>query len=300
MAAKEKVPTIFLELVDKKGSGFILDGTEGTRYEVELNCPSVYFVPSESYRYVEKEVEGKKSKVLERIRFMLNNSDISKESQDKAGWKPAPRTDKIMILGGSATIAREGANIGTYEYLLQNVEFNASNPDLLPNARPIYKVVDLNKVQEAKNENDLMQHEARGFVYSLQEKKAGVWVYQTERINALCELFNVYAELPSSKIEALAGRATLYPKDFLEKVTKFEQTVNTLVLHGMQLNVIKVDGNTWSYIHKNKIIKNLGAGKLSEESKIEELATYLRTKDGYEAMQELKAEVEAAKEKKSR
>jgi len=299
MAAKEKVPTIFIELVDKKGSGFILDGTEGTRYEVELNCPSVYFVPSESFRYKDKVEDGKTTRVLERIRFQMNNPELSVEAQDKAGWKPQPRQDKIMILNGSATFAREGANVGTYDYILQNIEFNASNPDILSNARPIYKVVDLNKLQEEKNEGELMAHEARSFVYSLQEKKAGVWIYQTERIDALCELFNVYAELPSSKVEALAGIATRMPDMFLNKVVKFEQTITTLVAHALQLNVIKFEGNTATYIGKNKIIKNLGAGKMAEDEKVEILATYLRTKDGYEAKQELEAEVSAAKEKKA-
>ncbi len=299
MAAKEKVETIFLELVDKKGSGFILDGTAGTRYEVELNCPSVYWVNNESLRYAEKDVNGKKTKVLERIRFMLDNPEISVEVQDKSGWKPSPRTDKIMILNGSATVAREGANIGLYDYLVENVHYNASNPDLLPKSRPIYKIIDLNKIQEDKNENELAKHEARSFVYSLQEKKGKEWIYQTERINALCELFNVYAELPSSKIEALANLATMKPLQFMQMVTKFEQEVATLVLHAMQLSVIKFDGNTASYIAKNKIIKNLGAGKMGEDAKIEELATYLRTKDGYEAKQELEAEVTFAKEKKA-
>lgn len=299
MAAKEKVPTVMVELVDKKGSGFILDGTEGTKYEVELNCPSVYFIPSESFRYADKIENGKTTRVLERIRFQMSNPEISLEAQDKAGWKPQPRTDKIMILNGTATFAREGANIGTYDYITQNVQFNASNPDLLSNARPIYKVVDLNKLQEEKNESELVAHEARSFVYSLQEKKAGVWIYQTERIDALCELFNVYAELPSSKIEALAGIATRVPDVFLNKVVKFEQTVTTLVAHALQLNVIKFDGNTAAYIGKNKIIKNLGAGKIGEDEKVEMLATYLRTKDGYEAKQELEAEVGAAKEKKA-
>lgn len=300
MAAKEKVPTVFVELVDKKGSGFILDGTEGTRYEVELNCPSVYFVNSESFRYKDSvDDKGKPTRILERIRFQKNNPEISLEAQDKAGWKPQPRQDKIMILNGNATFAREGGNIGTYDFIMQNVEYNASNPDLLPNARPIYKVIDLNKLQEEKNESELVAHEARSFVYSLQEKKAGTWIYQTERIDALCELFNVYAELPSSKIEALAGIATRMPDMFLNKVVKFEQTISTLVAHALQLNVIKFEGNTAAYIGKNKIIKNLGAGKMSEEEKVESLATYLRTKDGYEAKQELEAEVLAVKEKKA-
>lgn len=290
----KKVPTIFIEVYDKRDSGFVQDNTEGTRHEVRLDCPSRLNIPNVSWRRMEDGISN------EEIRWIANQSVISMEEQKKRGIQPnrVTNVDKIFIDKGSASVAREGANIGLYDYLTETF-FNASNPNRSENASKLFKVVDLNKIQEEKNEMEVARHEAIGFVYSLQEKKGKEWVYQIERVNALCELFSVYAELPATKIELLAQTARLYPMDFMQTVTKFEQTVSTMVAHALQLNVIKFDGNVSTYATKNKIIKNLGTGKLSKEAQIEELATYLRTKDGYEAYQELTAEVEAAKEKKS-
>lgn len=291
---EQKPPTIFIEVYDKRDSGFVRDNTEGTKYEQRLDCPSILNIPNVSFR---KAADGVRN---EKIRYISGEDEISFEVQKKNGIEPSPsaKTDKIVINNGSASITREGSLVGQYDFLM-NCFWNASNPNRSERATKLFKVIDLTKIQEEKNENEIIRHEARGFVYELQEKKGGVWVYQTERINALCELFNVYAELPASKIEALAGMATIDPKNFLDKVKKFEQTVSTMVLHALQLDVIKFEGNTATYIAKNKIIKNLGAGNMKQESKIEELAIYLRTKDGYEAFQELKAEVEFAKEKKA-
>ncbi len=295
MASKEqKVPTIFIEVYDKRDSGFVQDNTEGTKFEVRLDCPSRLNVPNVSFR---RKPDGVSN---EKIRWIAGEDEISFEEQKRKGIEPNRNAtiDKIFIDKGSASIADEGANRGLYRYM-NDTFFNASNPDRSSSASKLFKVVDLNKIQEEKNELEYIRHDARGFVYSLQEKKGKEWVYQTERIDALCELFNVYAELPSTKIEMLAKTATLYPKDFMEKVTKFEQTVNTMVAHALMLNVMKFEGNTAVYISKDKIIKNLGAGKIAKDEQVEQLATYLRTKDGYEAYQELQAEVAAAKEKKA-
>lgn len=291
---KDKVPTIFIEVYDRRDSGFVQDNTEGTKHEVRLDCPSRLNIPNVSFRRKEDGISN------EKIRWIAGEDVISIEEQKKRGIEPnrVSNVDKIYIDKGTASVADEGANRGLYRYL-NDTFFNASNPNRSDNAAKLFKVVDLNKIQEEKNELEIARHDAKGFVYSLQEKKGKEWVYQTERINALCELFSVYAELMPTKIEMLAKTATLYPVDFMEKVTKFEQTVNTMVAHALQLNVIKFDGNVSTYANKNKIIKNLGTGNMKNDVKIDELATYLRTKDGYEAYQELVAEVEAAKEKKA-
>lgn len=302
MSEAKKVPTIFIELCDKKGSGFILDGTEGTKFEQEINCPSVHFVPNTSFRYVDKVIENqakggtKTERILEQIRYITNNPEISVIAQDKSGWKPNSKTDKIRIFNGSASIAREGSHVGLFDFLVQSAEFNETNTDKLPHARAIYRVVDLLKVQEAQNEEEISINEARAFVYGLQEKKNGVWVYQVERIDALCELFSVYASSSASKITLLSNYASTYPDNFLKKIKIFEAETAVMVAHALQLNVIAIDGQIVSYVGKNKILKNLSGDNTSQADKIEELSTYLRTRDGHEATQELKAEVETTKE----
>jgi len=299
--SEAKVPTIFIELCDKKGSGFILDNTEGTKFEQERNCPSVYFVPSTSFRYANvlkagQPEGGETERILEQIRFITNNPEISVLKQDKAGWKPNPKTDKIVIMNGNMSVAREGGNVGKYDYLTQSVEFNLSNENKLPHARAIYEIIDINKIQEDKNEEEISLNEARSFVYGLQEKKNNVWVYQNERIDALCELFSVYGSTPASKISMLSDQASAHPDNFLKKIKIFEASTGILIAHAIQLGVITIEKNIVSYVGKNKIIKNLGSGSANQADRIESLSNFLRTKDGHEAFLELQAELQLAKE----
>lgn len=293
--AKEssKVETIFVEVYDKRDSGFIRDDTEGTQFEERLNCPSKLNIPNVSFR------RGKDGKSNERIRYISGENEIVVSEQKKLGIEPNPsaKTDKIVIENGSMTVANEGAAMGLFQFL-QECFWNETNPNRSDKATPLFKVIDLNKIEEENNENDLAENEAAAFVYSLQVKKGDVWVYQEERINALCELFTVFAERPSSKISALVGLARLAPKEFLNKVKIFEQTAATMIAHALQLNVIKFEGNTAMYLIKDKIIKNLGAGDMEQPDKIETLSQYLRSADGSEAYHELTAEVEHAKNEK--
>lgn len=291
---EEKVPIILIEVHDRRDSGFIRDNTEGTKHEERLTGPSKLNIPNVSFRRIPD------SKSNEKIRYIFGEDEISIEQQKKRGIEPnrIANVDKIVIENCSMSVAREGANVGLYDYLV-NTFFNSTNPNRSEKATKLFKVVDVNKVQEEKNELELARHDAKGFVYSLQEKKGKEWVYQEQRIDALCELFQCYGEIYSSKIELLSKQATYDPLNFMQKVMKFEQTISTKVAHALQLNVIKFEGNTAIYVGKNKIIKNFGAGKFSKDAQVEELATYLRTKDGYEAMQELDAEINFAKEKKS-
>ncbi len=293
---KEKPRVIFIEVADKRDSGFVRDGTEGTKYEERLNCPGKLVVPSYSFRHAYDEVA--KEHYNEEIQYIKGQREISVQKQREKGLKPNPKMDKIIIEKGHMSIAREGADIGLFDYMEKSF-WNASNPDRSPNASALYKVVDLTKIEEMINERDLKINEAVAMVYTLQVKKGGEWIYQEQRIDSFCELFNVSAERYASKITALAGIAKMYPDEFLDKVAIFEQKSATTVAHALQLSVIKFEGNVAVYVKKDKIIKDLGLGNMKHDQKIEELATYLRSKDGYEANQELEAEVEHAMEVKN-
>src|ERR1019366_1488010 len=143
--------------------------------------------------------------------------EIFVEEQNKRGIKPNQRSvaDKIMVKNCRMSVAREGANVGLFDYLVKNVEFNESNSDILPEARPIYKIIDLNKIDEVENENAMLQNEAMSFVFGLQTKRGDIYVYQEDRINNLCELFSVFAETFPKKVKLLADNAKLYPVDFM-------------------------------------------------------------------------------------
>lgn len=293
---KDKPEVLFIEVADKRDSGFVRDGTEGTKFEERLNCPGKLVVPSYSFRHAyDKE---KDEYYNEEIQYIKGQREISVMKQRELGLKPNPKQDKIVIEKGHMTIAREGANIGLFDYM-KSAFWNVSNPDRSENASGLYRVVDLTRIEEEINERDVLINEAVGLVYTLQTKKNGEYVYQEARIDAMCELFAVTAERYASKITALAGMAKMYPKDFLEKVAIFEQTSATTVTHALQLSVIKFEGNVAIYVKKDKIIKDLGLAKMTHDQKIEELASFLRSKDGYEANQELTAEVEHAMELKN-
>lgn len=292
--SNEKVQTIFVEVYDRRDSGFIRDQTEGTPFEERLNCPSKLNIPNISFR---KASDGKSN---ERIRYILGENEISLQRQKELQIEPnpSPKTDKIVIENGTMTVANEGSTMGLYAFL-NDCFWNATNPKRSDKATPLFKVIDLNKIEEQNNEQDMLEMEASAFVYALQIKKGDVWVYQEQRIDSLCTLFNVFAERYPSKINALVGLARLSPREFLEKVKIFEQTAATMVAHALQLNVIKFEGNTAMYLIKDKIIKNLGAGTMKQDEKIEQLSQFLRSSDGNELYHELTAEVENAKNAKA-
>lgn len=290
----KKVDTLFVEVYDRRDSGFILDGTENTKFEERLNAPSILNIPNQGKRRLPDGVG------VESIRYIAGETEIRLAEQKKAGIEPSPvpMADKIFIDGGSMTVANEGETAGFFEYI-RDVFYNANAPKRSEKATILYKVVDLNKIAEEINEKDIMANEAAALVYTLQEKRGGVWVYQEERINSWCELFAVFAETYPTKINILSNLGKINPKNFLDKIAIFEQTAATDVTHALQLNVIKFEQNIAIYDAsvKTKAIKNLGVGSMKHDEKIKELATWLLSADGKEAYKELKTELEHAKEK---
>lgn len=299
---KEKVPTIYIELCDRRPSGFILDGTAGTKHQQELDSPTARFIPNIGYRRIwQKEtIGGKEVKTPknEKIRWIKNEDEISFDKQIARGIIPhkVSKEDKIIIEKGNFSIAREGAYVGLYDYIM-DVYYNKSNPDRSQNADAIYRVIELGKDEEEMNEMDFMIADAINFVRKLVTKTgAKSYKYDEEKIDSLCQIFLVYAETPSGKVEALMGHAKYDPKGFLEKATKIIQTKVTEISHALQLGVIVIKGNTVQYANKDKIIATLGTGNISHENKINKLADLFGTPDFKAAYEEFQIELEVAKE----
>jgi hypothetical protein len=135
-----------------------------------------------------------------------------------------------------------------------------------------------------------------GTLYTKTREKK--YIYKESRIDALCHLFEIHAVSPSSKISALIVLAKKDPKKFLAYATAFENTTITEITHGLELNVIKFEGNISMYVTKDKVIKNHGELKMKLPEKIEDLAAYFRTSEGNEAYTEFRLELEYAKEQK--
>lgn len=298
----DKTPILYLELCDQRDSGFIQDGTENTPHQNQLRAPGARFIPNVGYRRGVKEetVKGKKvnTKFNEKIQYIRNETEISAERQKFLGIEKSSlaKEDKIVVEKGYMTVAREGAYIGLYDYIMQSY-YNETNKERSEKATAIYRIVERNKEAEESNEMDIMVLDAMNFVSKLYTKiEKGKYTYNTAKIDGICEMLQIFAESEALKIKAISQYGRLHPEIFLKKVTKWEQITETEVTHGLQLGVIGFNKGVVQYMAKDKIIKTIDE-KMSKDEKISSLADWFRISDGHEAYMEFQAELEAAKDK---
>jgi hypothetical protein len=292
----KKPRMIFVELVDQNNSGFVQDDTINTNTPLELRAPGVRFIPNEGFRRGVKMVDGVRTFYNERIRYIKNETVISLAEQKVLGIEPnpLPSVDKIPIEKGYATVVREGSTVGLFDYISEAF-YNESNPDRSEKASAIWRIVEMDKAAEQFNEDELIAADAVKFVGSLYQKIGkNTYQYNEDKINAVCEMLAIFADTPATKIRALLSHAKQRPAWFLNKVTKLEQTTVTEVTHALELSVIRFNSNTAEYCNKDRVLRNFGSGKFTQDQKIMKLADWLRTADGHEAYMELKAEIEAA------
>jgi hypothetical protein len=291
-----KAPVIFLELVGKRNSGFVKQGTEGTVFHEELNCPNIRWIPNSGYKAVKEDHNGTETIMYKEIRWIKHCNTIDKDEQDRRNIKPNRMEDKIPFEKGFATVAREGGTISLYDYLTE-VFYNESAQNRPETADAIFRVMQLDKKAEEIDESDIEMADAIKLVASLRTQigKDKTYKYNEDRLNSICEICAVYADSPAMKFHALMSLAKARSKWFLDLVVKFEQTILTEVTHAVELEVIRFDGNTALYKDGEKVIRNLGTGNLSRDTKIEKLSDFLKTKEGNAELTELRAKVEVAK-----
>lgn len=298
---EEKPRVLYIELYDRRPSGFVLDGTRGTENHQELDAPTARFIPNFGYRKGTKDevVNGKKVKIAynEPIRYIKEQTEISVIKQQLLGItrSRAGKEDLIEVKRGNFSVVREGSYIGLYDYLLEAF-YNASNPHRSAGADKIYKVIEMGKEEEELNEYDIAMADALQFVARFYKKTKQGYQYNEEKINAMCELFTVFGETMAGKVTALNALAKADPAAFMKRAELFEQINVTHVTHALQLNVISFKGNVAEYVGKEKVIVNLGSEKLTHEQKIERLADFLQTPELRGAYEELQLEIEIAKE----
>jgi hypothetical protein len=293
---KVKAPVKYYEIVDRKPSGFIMDGTGGTPYQQELTSPSIQWVSAQGKTCI-KDKEGIKH--YQEIRFINGCDSIIPAEQEKMGFTPKRLMDKIPMENGFMTVVREGSTIGMYDYL-EKVFYNFDNPDRPDTADARYREVKMNKKAEALIDDDELITQAKSIVYSLRKNTGNPkapYQYDEDRINSICRLVSVWDESNETKLVKLLKVAISSPKEFIEIVEKTEQTVITELSHALELNVIVFDGNTAQYGEGNKIIYNLGSGNFRPDIKIEKLASWLQTELGTPHLTEIRVKLEIAKEK---
>lgn len=293
--ANDNVEVMYLEVLDKKPSGFIMNGTENTPYEQQLMAPTVQWVDARGKMAVYDE---KKVRHDIEIRFINGCDSIIPKEQDDRGFKPNRLEDKIPFTNGFVTVRREGGSIGLFDYL-KNAYWNADNPDRPSSATARYREVKLDKKATAFLDEDELMTQAKSIVYSLRINSGtkGLYKYDTEKIDALCRLLSVWEQSNETKLIVLLEKARTNPKGFLEIVSKSTQTVITEITYAIDLNVIRFDGNTAQYSEGNKVIFSMGNEKMKEDAKIEKLASFLLTEQGNAALTEIRTRLEVAKEK---
>lgn len=293
---KEKAEVKYYEIVDKKPSGFIMDGTGGTQYQQELTAPSIQWISAQGKRCVKDE---KGIPHYEEIRYINGCDSIIPEEQTRRGFVPKRMMDKIPIENGFITVERSGDEVGLFDYLNQAF-YNADNPDRPDTAAARYREVKMNEKARELLDDDEMMTEAKSIVYSLRKNTGGKtpYKYDEDRIDSICRLVNVWDQSPETKLVKLLKAATQNPKEFLEIVVKSEQTIITEISHALEMKIISFDGNTAQYSEGNKIITSLGSDKITREDvKIDRLAAWFGTQEGNASLTELRAKLELAKER---
>lgn len=289
----EKPPIKYYEIVDRKGSGFIMNGTEGTQFQQELSAPSVQWISATGKAHDPNNKHG-----FVDIRWISGCNFIDPQEQERQGYKPNRFEDKIPMESGYAAIERSGNTVGLYDYY-ERVFYNTDVEGRPATAAARFREVKINKKAELLLDEDEMLTQAKALVYELRlntGNKETPYRYNEDRINAICRLVNVWDESNETKLVKLIKVATQNPKEFIETVLKAEQTVITEVSHALELKVIMFDGNTAQYCNENKIIHSLGSGNMKPDVKIERLAAWLSTSEGNESLTELRAKIELAKE----
>lgn len=293
---KSKVEILYLELCRTGESGCFEDGTQGTPYTKQLVSPTIEWIPTES---VEAFLDEEGITRNREIRHIRNSSTLYPEEQKIRGFKPNRMNDKIIIENNFASIPREGATTITFDYLTKSVFF-LDNPLRPKNLPALYKKIKVDeRAVELLDEDELLT-KAKSKVYSLR-LNTGVglkdYKYDEEKINSYCSLLNITDETPERRLVLLIDKATRNPRAFLELVVKAENTITTDVSHALHYNVIMFEGNTAQYTEESKLITVLGSGKMSEAKKVEILSNYLQTNEGTNALTEIRAKTELAKEK---
>lgn len=299
---QEEAPCMYIRLTDQRPSGFILDGTRGTKDEQELTAPLARFIPNFGYRrgYKIEQKNGKPIRIPfnEPIRYIKEQTEISVLKQKELGIERnrATKEDLIEIKRGDFSVVREGSFIGLFDYI-RDVFYNKNAEGRSARADVIYEIVDPGKNDEQLNDYDIEMADALQFVARFYQKTPKGYVYKEDKINSLCDLFQIFAETMPGKVTGLNALAKGDPGTFLLKAQKFEQINITLVAHALQLNVIRFNGNVAEYVSKEKIMANLGSEPLRHDMKIEKLAELLQSDDFKAINMEFLVELEAAKEK---
>lgn len=297
----EKVPTMFIELVDQQDSGYVRDDTAGTPYEEKITSPGVIFIPNTGKRaeaILNDKGEETGRYAFVPIRYIKGCPFIDVSEQDKNGWKPnsISQEDAIQIRKGQAVVRQEG-DIALFDYL-EKVFYNLNSPNRSVKAKAFFKVVELDRETEVLNEKDFLIADAVKYVQSLVTKTGkNEYKYKEDKIDNILSVLGLFGgENYPSKINVLTHAAKNSAANFLQLVQKSDDIAVTEVSHAIELNVIQFNGNSVEFVEGKSLLANLGEGRFSVDKKVTILAEMLRTPEYAQAYQDMKVKTEIAQE----
>lgn len=305
----DKGNSLILELIDKRESGFVLDGTQGTPNEQRIDYSERCYFPNIGKAAREKKDEkgqvvkdAKGNPVIEYadIRYIPGDSSIWVEDQERRRVSVNPRdTNKLYFEKNLMVIPDSPGTRTLREFMLVNFA-NGEAPNRPSTADALYKVVKLDKKADKVNEEEGVIAEAWYKATLLRKKDGkGGYIYDEDNINSYAKLLNVHGgDSPSEKLVAITHFAKTRPSDFLRLITVFDNTVATEVHEALSLKVISVEDGVATFSDSEKVIKPLGSEKLTKDEKIAVIADFLKTPEGNQHLTEMRAKISVEKEKK--
>lgn len=291
MATQEKQEVLMLELFDKRKSNVFLTGTD--QNPVFLDAPERAWIPNSGFRVTD---DGK----MQKIRYLENDTSIIVDDQDARKVEVDKKKNKIEFEKSYLYITLDPTTATLAEYLTTNLHCkSAPNRPANSGATILYDIVKLDEKAERQHEGEEIVVEALHLLYKLRKKEEGRYVYNEEKIEAYTKILSLYGgESPAEKFSALNTLAKTRPEEFVSLITTLDSTVRTEVAQALQMKVISFSDDVASFADGDKVIKPLPSDAKTAAQKIEFVSDFLKTSEGNEFLTEMRARVDAEKQKK--
>jgi hypothetical protein len=292
---KQTTEVLILELLDQKQGDFYLEGSDKDGAKpFYLKAPSWYRLPNTSVMVV-SDAQGTRH---EAIRYISGCEEIlvSKQKELKIEPNVDSERDQIWFKNGGLVVTSDPETKAMFLFVKSSALLKGC-PTAPGSAVPRFAIKEPQKEAATSNKLTAMRVDALQMVRELQVDGKDGAVYQTDRLNFLCNTFNIVAVTPEQQIQSLFAMAERLPELFLQTVASASNVYRGLIGEAIAIDVLDINGGKASLKGNGQTIFDFSSAKASNEKKINELLPYLISKDGELALRELQSHVEAAKKK---
>lgn len=294
---EKKAPEVLvIDLVDRRPSNYVLEGSEIGGQPKQLDCPADKNIKPTSVVRVPNLKGG--GYTLRKTRYIQGCDTIFVDEQEARRVTPNPAIDRadLVIKNGSKIIVRTGGAISLFDYF-KNYEGNESNPNRPEGATIIYREINAAVDAEASISGFDDDVEARMYLRDLKDKDdKGKVTYKEKEINFLIGLFGMpHMESMAEKFEALIGIATSNPRVFLDSIANAKAAMTSEVNQGKAMGVVTFDASKAMLTSASKVLFTFKTTKY--EDQINELVTFFLTTAGDQAYKQFSLDLRHAKER---